>query len=64
MPVIAREAQLDGIYVIRTSEPEAALPAEQAVRSYKNLAQVDLPLLAGLLRGMADAPRTGAVAVR
>ena len=38
---IAREAQLDGIYVIRTSEPEAALPAEQAVRSYKNLAQVE-----------------------
>jgi len=38
---IAREAQLDGIYVIRTSEPEAALSAEQAVRSYKNLAQVE-----------------------
>ena len=38
---IVREAQLDGIYVIRTSEPEAALPAEQAVRSYKNLAQVE-----------------------
>ncbi len=38
---IAREAQLDGIYVIRTSEPETALPAEQAVRSYKNLAQVE-----------------------
>ena len=38
---IVREAQLDGIYVIRTSEPEAALPAEQAVRRYKNLAQVE-----------------------
>jgi len=38
---IAREAQLDGIYVIRTSEPDTALPAEQAVRSYKNLAQVE-----------------------
>ena len=38
---IAREAQLDGIYVIRTSEPEADLSAEAAVHSYKNLAQVE-----------------------
>lgn len=38
---IAREAELDGIYVIRTSEPQGALSAEDAVRSYKNLAQVE-----------------------
>jgi hypothetical protein len=38
---IAREAELDGIYVIRTSEPDTALSAEAAVRSYKNLAQVE-----------------------
>ena len=35
------EAQLDGLYVIRTSEPETELSAAQAVRSYKNLAQVE-----------------------
>ena len=34
---------MDGIEVIRTSEPEAARAAEQAVRSYKNLAQVERP---------------------
>jgi hypothetical protein len=38
---IAREAALDGIYVIRTSVPAAALPAEQAVRNYKRLAEVE-----------------------
>ena len=38
---IQREAELDGIYVIRTSEPESSLSAEQTVRSYKNLAQVE-----------------------
>lgn len=38
---IAREAELDGIYVIRTSEPSERLSAEQAVRSYKNLAHVE-----------------------
>ena len=38
---IAREAQLDGLYVIRTSEPQESLSAEQAVRSYKNLARVE-----------------------
>jgi transposase len=38
---IAREAVLDGIYVIRTSEPQAALSAEETVRSYENLAQVE-----------------------
>jgi transposase len=38
---IEREAALDGIYVIRTSESAAALPAAAAVRGYKNLAQVE-----------------------
>jgi len=38
---IARETALDGLYVIRTSESQHALSAEDAVRSYKNLAQVE-----------------------
>jgi len=38
---MAQEAQLDGLYVIRTSEPQERLSAEQAVRSYKGLAQVE-----------------------
>lgn len=38
---IQREAELDGIYVIRTSEPAQRLSAEDTVRSYKNLAQVE-----------------------
>jgi hypothetical protein len=38
---IAREAALDGIYVIRTSVPATALAAEEAVRSYKRLSQVE-----------------------
>ncbi len=38
---IEREAQLDGIYVIRTSEPRSHLSAEDTVRGYKNLAQVE-----------------------
>jgi transposase len=38
---VTREEQLDGIYVIRTSEPRRRLPAEEAVRSYKRLAQVE-----------------------
>jgi len=38
---IEREAALDGIYVIRTSEPKERLSAEDTVRSYKNLAQVE-----------------------
>ena len=38
---IARETELDGLYVIRTSEPEQALSAQDIVRSYKNLAQVE-----------------------
>src|SRR5207249_7246907 len=38
---ISREEQLDGIYVIRTSEPAATLGADECVRTYKRLAQVE-----------------------
>lgn len=38
---IQKEASLDGIYVIRTSEPREQLSAEDTVRSYKSLAQVE-----------------------
>lgn len=38
---IRREAALDGIYVIRTSEDAAALTAPEAVRAYKSLARVE-----------------------
>lgn len=38
---IQRESELDGIYVIRTSEPRTTLSAKDTVRSYKNLAQVE-----------------------
>jgi transposase len=38
---IARETELDGIYVIRTSETRESLSAEDTVRSYKNLARVE-----------------------
>jgi hypothetical protein len=38
---IRREAALDGLYVIRTSEPTAQLSAADTVRTYKNLAQVE-----------------------
>jgi transposase len=38
---IEREAQLDGIYVIRTSEPQSRLSAADTVRSYKLLGQVE-----------------------
>lgn len=38
---IRREEALDGIYVIRTSEPAEKLSPEDAVRSYKNLSQVE-----------------------
>ena len=37
---IEREARLDGIYIIRTSEKKAALTAEDTVRTYKSLGQV------------------------
>ena len=38
---IQAEAGLDGIYVIRTSEPAARLSAPDTVRAYKALAQVE-----------------------
>jgi transposase len=38
---IKREKLLDGIYVIRTSEPAEQLSAEDGVRSYKRLSQVE-----------------------
>lgn len=38
---IAREEALDGYYVIRTSESAAAMSAQDAVRNYKRLAEVE-----------------------
>jgi hypothetical protein len=38
---IDQEAQLDGIYVLRISEPVERLSAEDTVRSYKSLAEVE-----------------------
>jgi len=38
---IDQEAKLDGIYVLRTSEPAERLSAEDTVRSYKSLAEVE-----------------------
>ncbi len=38
---IEREAKLDGIYVIRTSEPKARVSAEDTVRHYKSLSHVE-----------------------
>jgi transposase len=38
---IKREYELDGIYVVRTSEDESKLSADDAVRSYKNLNSVE-----------------------
>jgi len=38
---IACEEALDGIYIIRTSEPAKRLSAEETVRSYKNLSRVE-----------------------
>ena len=38
---VAAEAALDGIYVLRTSLPEERLSAEETVRSYKRLTQVE-----------------------
>lgn len=38
---IERETRLDGIYIIRTSEKQAALSAEDTVRTYKSLGQVE-----------------------
>jgi hypothetical protein len=38
---IAAEARLDGLYVIRSNLPQEAMNAEQLVKSYKSLAQVE-----------------------
>ena len=38
---IAREEQLDGFYILRTSEPGDRLPTAEVVRSYKNLTNVE-----------------------
>lgn len=38
---IRRESQLDGVYVVRTSESKSRCPAPDAVRRYKSLAQVE-----------------------
>jgi hypothetical protein len=38
---IEQEAGLDGLYVIRTSVPQAELSAEEAVRSYKRLSRIE-----------------------
>jgi transposase len=38
---IEREAQLDGIYVIRNSEPREGMSSEDTVRTYKSLSQVE-----------------------
>ena len=38
---IAKEAALDGLYVIRTSVQATALSSDDAVRAYKNLAKVE-----------------------
>jgi transposase len=38
---IQQEAKLDGIYVIRTSEPKERLSPEAIVRSYKSLSEVE-----------------------
>src|SRR5271166_6379219 len=38
---IAAEAQLDGIYAVRTNMPKEALTAEQTVGAYKSLSQVE-----------------------
>lgn len=38
---IRQESDLDGIYVIRTSEPQDKLSTEDTVRSYKNLSKVE-----------------------
>jgi transposase len=38
---IRRDSELDGVYVVRTSEPKRRCSAEDAVRRYKSLAQVE-----------------------
>ena len=38
---VAREVQLDGIYLIRTNVPPTQMSADDAVRTYKALSQVE-----------------------
>ena len=38
---IRREAELDGIYIVRTSESSEVMPSEDAVRNYKRLTDVE-----------------------
>jgi transposase len=38
---IRRDSELDGVYVVRTSEPKRLCSAEDTVRRYKSLAQVE-----------------------
>lgn len=38
---VAAEASLDGIYLIRTNVPATQMPADDAVRNYKKLSQVE-----------------------
>lgn len=38
---IRREGELDGVYVVRTSEPKSRCSAQDTVRRYKSLAQVE-----------------------
>jgi len=38
---IARDAAVDGLYVIRTSVPESEMGAEETVRAYKDLSRVE-----------------------
>jgi transposase len=38
---IRREGELDGIYIVRTNEPASRCSAENTVRRYKSLAQVE-----------------------
>jgi transposase len=38
---IAREARLDGIYVVRTNLPAKSMPAAETVQAYKDLARVE-----------------------
>ena len=49
---IQKEASLDGIYVIRTSEPAERLSSEDTVQSFKSLAQIEraFPSLKGIDR--------------
>lgn len=39
--IIEKESSLDGFYVIRTSESKKSMTAEQTVRNYKSLSQVE-----------------------